>query len=233
MGIIGFLGKFAAKKIVEVAAMHTTEIVGSKMHEKITDKNKNDTTTFLETTQSGHSRLVIHQKPYTFKESFKIYDSFENVKYIVKGKLLSAKHNLTLYDASGEVILGKVKEKLIAFRSPISLESHPKDFIIELGNRQLGMMKSRFSFGKRKFEFTFVNWTLKGDFLGLKYRLLDGNETIMEVGERLLTQGDTYFIDIANPKNEILCVLILLAIDSSISSKKHDAQKAREHLFWG
>lgn len=37
-------------------------------------KNKKDKENFLEEIDDGHSRLIIAQKPYTFKESFKIFD---------------------------------------------------------------------------------------------------------------------------------------------------------------
>ena len=180
---------------------------------------------FFEEATDGHSRLIIAQKPYTFKESFKVFDERENVKYIIKGKLVSATHSLTVYDANGKVVLGRVREKLISLRSPFSLEAHPQDFVIEIGGKKLGKMKSRFALGKRKFKFTFNNWILEGNILGLKYKVLDGKEKVMEVGEKVWTIGDVYYVDINNPENELLCILILLAIDSSHTSKSHDNKR--------
>ena len=86
-------------------------------------------------------------------------------------------------------------------------------------------MKSRFSFGKRKFKFTFNNWTLEGNIFGLKYKVLDGKEKVMEVSEKVWTIGDVYYLDITNPDNELLCILILLAIDSSHTLKSSDNKR--------
>ncbi len=201
--------------------------------DKITESNIKKTKEFLADATDGHTRLIVDQKPYTFKESFQIFDDKENVKYVVKGKLVSATHDLTVYDSSGKIVLGRVKEKLVSFRLPFSLESHPKDFIVEIGGNKLGKMKSRFAFGKSKFEFTFNNWILEGNILGVKYRLMDGKRKIMEVSKKIWGVGDTYHVDITNPDKELLCILILLAIDSSHSSKAHDNKRAlRRKLKW-
>ena len=194
-------------------------------NKKVTESNEKKIDKFFQGVTDGHSRLIIAQKPYTFKESFKIFDERENVKYIVKGKLVSATHNLTVYDTNGKVVLGSVREKLISLRSPFSLEAHPQDFVIEIGGKKLGKMKSRFALGKRKFRFTFNNWNLEGNILGLKYKVLDGKEKVMEVGEKILTIGNVYYVDITNPDNELLCILILLAIDSSHTSKLNDNKR--------
>ncbi len=212
------------KKTMGKVAVIAGAIAYETKHEKKTECFLNE--------DDGHSKLIVAQKPYTLKESFKIYDSLENVKYIVKGKLVSAIHNLTVYDASGKIVLGRVREQLISLRSPLSLEQHPQDFIIEMDGKKLGKMKSRFAFGKRKFEFTFNNWVLEGNILGLKYKVFENKEIIMQVQEKAFSTGDFYYLDITNPDNELLCVLILLAIDSSHTSKSHDNSRTIKHKIW-
>lgn len=229
MGILGSLFKHTVGKAVEHTVGYAAAEAGIQACDKASKKIKDDSNkkidSFFEDAADGHSRLIIGQKPYTFKESFQIYDERENVKYVVKGKLVSATHDLTIYDATGKVVLGRVKEKLISWRSPLSMEAHPQDFVIEMGGKKLGKMKSRFSFGKRKFKFTFNEWSLEGNILGLKYKVLNGKEKVMEVSQKVWTIGDTYFVDIAEPENELLCILILLAIDSSHTSKSHDNKR--------
>ena len=229
MGIFGTILKNTVGKAVGRTVGSAAADVGIKAcdaaSKRITKNSEKKIDGFFEGADDGHTRLIIGQKPYAFKESFKIYDERENVKYLVKGKLVSATHNLTVYDAKGKNVLGRVREKLVSLRSPLSLEMSPKDFVIELGGKKLGKMKSRFAFGKRKFEFTFNNWILEGNILGLKYKVLDGKEIVMEVSEKVWTIGDTYYVDISNPDNELLCVLILLAIDSSHSTKSQDNKR--------
>ena len=234
MGILGTLVKKTVGKAVERTVGYAAAEIGIqacyKAKKRLEEGNPSKDAEFLSGVQEGHSRLIVGQKPYTFKESFSIFDEKEKVKYIVKGKLISATHNLTVYDATGENVLGRVKEKLISVRSPLSFESHPKDFIIEMGGKKLGKMKSRFAFGKSKFEFTFNKWVLEGNILGLKYKLLnEKKEKIMDVSSKVWVIGDTYYLDITDHENELLCVLILLAIDSSQSSKSNDNRRIRRH----
>ena len=229
MGIIGSIVKHTVGKAIEHTVGYAAADVGIKAcdaaRKKLKESAEKKVDTFFEEASDGHSRLIVGQKPYTFKESFQIFDERENVKYVVKGKLVSATHDLTVYDASGKIKLGRVKEKLVSWRSPFSMEAHPQDFIIEMGGKKLGKMKSRFAFGKRKFKFTFNDWSLEGNIFGLKYKVLDGKEKVMEVSEKVWTIGDTYYIDITNPENELLCILILLAIDSSHTSKSRDNKR--------
>ena len=226
MGLLGTL----VKKTVEKAVEKTVVYAAAEAKKRLEERELSENSEFLSVVQEGHSHLIVGQKPYTFKESFNIFDEEEKVKYIVKGKLVSATHDLTVYDATGKNVLGRVKEKLISVRSPLSFESHPKDFVIEMRGKKLGKMKSRFAFGKSKFEFTFNKWVLEGNILGLKYKLLDEKkEIIMDVSSKVWVIGDTYYLDIVNPENELLCVLILLAIDSSHSSKFSENSRTIRH----
>lgn len=225
MGILGTILKKAVGEVISETVGYAAADAGIKACDTAIKKSTEKIDGFFEGATDGHSRLIIGQKPYTFKESFKIYDERENVKYIVKGKLVSATHDLTVYDNTGKIELGRVREQLVSLRSPLSLEANPQDFVIEIGGKKLGKMKSRFAFGKRKFEFTFNDWLLEGNILGLKYSVIAGKEKVMEVSQKVLYIGDTYYVDITDPDNELLCILILLAIDSSHTSKSHDIKR--------
>lgn len=229
MGILGTIVKHtigkAVGKAVAYKASEVAIVACDEASKKITEASQKKIDSYFENTEDGHSRLIVGQKPYTFKESFSIFDERENVKYIVKGKLISAKHNLTIYDSTGKKVLGRVKEKLISLRSPLSLEAHPADFDLEILDKKIGRMKSRFAFGKQKFEFSFNDWVVEGNILGLKYKLRSESETIMEVSQKVWNIGDTYFVDIAKPEEELLCVLVLLAIDSANASKSSDNKR--------
>lgn len=228
MGLLGYIIKNTVGKAVAGKVAEAGEKVCDKACEKLEEKSNQQVEKFFNEA-NGHTRLIVAQQPYTYKEKFQIYDEFENVKYVVEGKLVSATHRLTLFDSTGKNVLGRVKEKLISIRAPFSFEDKPQDFVIELNGQKLGKMKSRFALAKRKFEFTFNDWTLEGNVLGLKYKVLSGSETIMEVKETAFTTGDVYYIDIAKPENELICILILLAIDSSHTSKSDDNKRARRH----
>ena len=83
------------------------------------------------------------------------------------------------------------------------------------------------------FEFDFNGWIIEGNIVGSKYKIRDGQKNVMEVYEKIWFGEDTYFVDIVNPDNEVLCLMIALAIDSSHSSKSHDNKRALKHKSGG
>ena len=232
MGIIGKLVTKAVEKVVTYKAVEVASDTCDKIEKKAKDNKNKKIDAFLNE-ETTHSRLVLTQKRYTFKESFQVFDEKKDVKYIVKGKLLSSTHQLTIFDKTGKIKLGEVNEKRIALRSPLSLDSHPKDFIIKLNGKKIGKIKSRYSFAKPKFEFDFNGWIIEGNIIGSKYKIRDGQKNVMEVYEKIWFGEDTYFVDIVNPDNEVLCLMIALAIDSSHSSKSHDNKRALKHKSGG
>ena len=176
-------------------------------------------------------RLLLVQEHGKFKESYIAYDEFGNQKYVIRGERLSKKHHLHVYDASGKAELGMAKEKLIAFRSPLSLDGDPKDFELIVGKKSLGKMKTKASFGKRKFVFDFNDWRVEGDFLRNTYQIKSGDSLIMTVTDKNGTMVyDPYVLDIMDRTNEFLCLLIAVVIGAAQTTKKEDKEFAKEQL---
>ena len=136
MGLLGFIGKLIVKDAVETGAGIAAGAALDAMESSNTKKRKNKIKKFTKEEVAGHTRLILSQNIYKLKEDFKIYDQNENLKYIVKGKLLSATHDLSVYDSTGKIKLGQVVQKLISLRSPLSIESHPQDFVIYIKGKK-------------------------------------------------------------------------------------------------
>lgn len=204
----------AAKKGIDKAS-DAAEKKAEKRIQKFLDSNPT------------HCHLFASQIRYRLKETYYIYDQNRAVRYVVKGELMSLKHHLHVYDATGRTELATVKEKVIAVRSPLSLDSNPKDFVIEVGGKKLGKVKTKASFARQKFDVTFNEWTVEGDIFGKNYKVLDkdGN-VVMTTSQKLAYVNDMYYVDITEPKNEFHCVLILLALDSASISKSEESKKA-------
>lgn len=230
MGIIKGIVEFVAGDALIQAAEVGKKVV-DKASEKVERKSQKRISTFL-TKNPTHAHLFLHQKWYTWKESYQVFDAQQQVKYIVKGELLSQKHHLHIYDASGRYQLGMIKEALIAFRAPLSGESHPKDFSIEVGGTKLGKVKSKRSFGKSKFEVTYNGWQIEGDFWGKGFKVMSGDSLVMEVSREYAYTGDMYFVDITDPSNELMCLLVLLALDAASMSKAEETKRtAKKRLL--
>ena len=204
----------AAKKGIDKAS-ESVEKKAEKRMQKFLDANPT------------HCHLFASQIRYRLKETYYIYDQNREVRYIVKGEIVSLKHHLHIYEATGCIELATIKEKLIAVRSPLSLDTNPKDFVIEVGGKKLGKVKTKASFVKQKFEVTFNEWTVEGDIFGKNFRVLDKDgKVVMTTSQKLAYVNNMYYVDITEPENEFHCVLILLALDSACTSKSEESKKA-------
>ena len=219
-GIVEFVATDAILEVTDKAIKGLDK--ASEVAQKKADKKLQK---FIES-NPGHCHLFASQIRYKLKETYYIYDHKQQVRYMVKGELLSMKHHLHIYDATGRNELATVKEKLIAVRSPLSMDSNPKDFVIEVGGKKIGKVKTKAAFAKQKFDVTFNDWTVEGDIFGKNYKVLDkdGN-VIMIASQKLSYVNDMYFVDISDPKDEFYCVLILLALDSASMTKSEENKR--------
>ncbi|HVI39843.1 MAG TPA: LURP-one-related family protein [Anaerovoracaceae bacterium] len=198
-----------------------------KAYQRIEEKSEESTKKLFEK-QPGTGILVINQHQFTWKDKLDVYDENREIKYTVKGELASIKHHLHIYDVKGKE-LGMVKEKLIALRSPISLESNPVDFIIEIGGKKIGIVKSRWAFRKQKYEVDFNGWRIEGNVFGWKYKIFNGNEEIANISQKLLYFGDTYVINFLDPKNEFVVMMLVIALDAANAPKKSEEMRRTSH----
>lgn len=118
MGIIGKIVTKAVEKVVTYKAVEVAVDTCDKIENKAKD-NKNKKVDVFLSTETTHARLVLTQKRYTFKETFHVFDENKEVKYIIKSKLFSSTHKLSVYDKTGKNKLGEVNQKRIVLRSPL------------------------------------------------------------------------------------------------------------------
>lgn len=224
MGIIKGIVEFVAGDAIYAAADVAKKGL-DKASEAAEKKLEKKLQKFLDV-NPDHCHLFVSQIRYKLKETYYIYDQDKAVRFIIKGELLSMKHHLHIFDASGRNELATVKEKMIAVRSPLSLDSNPKDFDIEVGGKKVGKVKTKAAFAKQKFDVTFNDWSVEGDVFGKNYKILDKNGNIvMTASYKLSYANDMYYVDITDPKNEFYCVLILLALDSASMSKSDENKR--------
>ncbi len=215
--ILVHLGKGIAKGVavdVGVSAFDKVSERSKKKSEKKIKKFLSDDPT--------HVHLVVINPRDTFRKQYSVYDKDLNVKYNIKGKLVSLSHHLTITDANGEK-LATIKEKLISLRSPLSKDSDPRDFIIEIGGEKIGKIKSVGDSLSRKFEICFNDWAIQGSVTGLRYEVRAGDEIILKVTEKpgleLFSGQKYYFLDITNPENELIGLAIATTLDVALTTK--------------
>ena len=150
-------------------------------------------------------RLLIKQRVFSWGEKFDVYDEEGNVKYFVKGEIFSFGHQLHVFDKYDNEI-GGVHQQLLTFL--------PKFDIVINGQTQ-GTIVKQFTFFKQAYDVDFNEWHVDGDFLDWEYDVYDGGRPIIHIHKEWLAWGDTYVIDIENPEDELMGLMVVLAIDAA------------------
>lgn len=211
------LGKGVVKGVAVdagVAAFDKVSERSKKKSEKKIKKFLNDDPT--------HIHLVVSNSRNTARKQYSVFDKDMNVKYQIIGKKVSLSNHLTVTDMSGEK-LATIKEKLVSLRAPLSKDSDPRDFIIEIGGEKIGKIKSQGAIASRRFEICFNDWAIEGNVTGLKYVVRYGKEIILKVDEKpgldLFSDQEYYFLDITKPENELIGLVIATTLDVATTTK--------------
>ena len=155
-------------------------------------------------------RLIFKQKFFSWFDSYDILYENGSLAYEVKGQL-SWGHKLNIYDPYGNYI-ASVKEKIFTFLAA---------FDFNIGHRNIGTMNARLSFFRPKYDLDFNGWKIEGDFWGFNYYIKAPNgKHVVNVSKKLFNFTDTYIIDVANPEDALIALMIVLAIDAHKCSQE-------------
>ena len=155
---------------------------------------------------------MIKQRVFAWTDTYDIYDEYGNPKYFVKTEFFNIGHHMHIYDMYDQEV-GVIHQEIFHLL-PV--------FEVEIGGRTIGRIQRRFSLFTPRYDIEYHGWQVQGDLFGWDYDVYDGSYCIAHIGKELFRWGDTYVIDIANPEDEILGLMLVLAIDAANCSKKTD-----------
>lgn len=153
-------------------------------------------------------KLLFKQRTFTWFDSYDIFDEAGDTVYTVQGRLAWG-HRLEISDAAGNY-LGQVRQEVLTFRPRFSL------FI---GENCVGQLRKEFALFKPVFTLDCNGWEIEGNFWEWDYRVTEGSRIVMTVSKELFHWTDTYQMDIADPRDALLCLMIVLAIDAEKCSR--------------
>ena len=151
------------------------------------------------------TKLLIKQRVFSWSDTYDVYDENENVKYFVKAEFLSLGHRLHVYDARQREV-GLIKQKLMTLLPAFEIVT---DGVVQ------GHIEKKFSVFKPKYEVDFKGWRVEGNFLGWEYHVYLGGNPVIHISKEVLRWGDTYVLDFANPSDELMGLLLVIAIDAA------------------
>lgn len=156
-------------------------------------------------------KLLFRQRFFSWLDSYDIYDEAGQTRYTVKGQL-SWGHCLKIFDASGQEI-GMVKERILTFL--------PK-FELYLQGRYVGSVCREFSFFRPRYHIDCNGWQVEGNFMEWDYEILDPTGThVAAISKELFHWTDTYVIDVANERDALCALMLVLAIDAEKCSRNN------------
>ena len=155
-------------------------------------------------------KLLIKQRVFAWGDTYDIYDEQGNVKYIVKAEIFAFGHQLHVYDAYNNEI-GQIRQRLLTLLP---------QFEIVIDGQVCGTISKQFTFFKPKYEIDFNGWRAEGDFLGWEYDVYEGCSSIIHISKELFHWGDTYSIQFSNPKDELMGMMLVVAIDAANCTDK-------------
>ena len=156
-------------------------------------------------------KLLFKQRLFSWFDSYDIFDEEGNTLYTVKGQLAWGK-TLKIFDAY-ERELGTVKQRVFSWLPT---------FELYLGDRLMGSIKKEFSFLRPRFHIDCNGWQVEGSFWEWDYQIYAPTGLqVATVSKQLWNWTDTYVIDVTDPADSLLALMLVLAIDAEKDSRNN------------
>ena len=155
-------------------------------------------------------QLLIKQRVFSWTDTYDVYDEKEEPKYFVKAEFFSLGHQIHVYHKSRRefgIVIQRLRTLLPAF-------------YIEIYGKEFGSVQKEFSFFKPRYELDYNGWRCEGDFLAWDYDVYEECCAVVHISKKPFHWGDTYVIDILDPKDEIMALMLAIAIDAANCTNK-------------
>lgn len=154
-------------------------------------------------------KMLFKQKMFSWFDSYDIFGEAGETIYKVKGKL-SWGHCFKIYDAADNEI-ATVKQKIFTWL--------PK-FEMYYGDKYFGCISREFTFFKPKYNIECNGWRVEGDFLEWDYSIVNHlGKQVATVSKKIWNWTDTYEIDVADPRDALCALMLVIAIDAEKCSR--------------
>ena len=154
-------------------------------------------------------RLFIRQRFFSWTDSFDITDEEGYAVYSVRADLLALSHVLRVFDDQDQEV-GLVREKLFHFLPT---------FEVELDGDLVAVIRKEFSFLHPRYRIDCEGWSVEGNLFGWDYQIYRDSELCGTISKEIIALTDTYVIDFDDPQDELMVVMLVLAIDAANCSE--------------
>lgn len=149
-------------------------------------------------------KLLFKQRFFSWLDSYDVFSEDGSKVFAVQGRL-SLGHCLEIENAFGEQV-GMVKEELLTLLPRFALYSD---------GRCIGEIRKRLTFLRDRFDIDCNGWRVDGNLWDWDYQIVDATgQPVATIQKQLLNFTDTYVIEVCNPPDALLSLMVVLAIDA-------------------
>lgn len=153
-------------------------------------------------------KLYIKQKVFSWGDKFTVKDVHGQDRYMVEGEVFTFGKRLHVYDMHGREV-AYIKQEVWSWM--------PR-FYVFCGDRQVAEIKKEFTFLLPKYVIEGLGWEINGSFMAHDYEITRNGTPIVTISKEWMTWGDSYELDISDPRDELVALAVVLAIDCVLAS---------------
>lgn len=154
-------------------------------------------------------KLYIKQKVFSWGAKFTVKDENGSDRYFVQGEVFSWGRKLHVTDLTGREV-AFIQQKVFSFL--------PK-YHVFVNGEQIAEIVKEFTFLRPKYRIEGLGWDINGDFWSHNYMISRNGNPIVTIQKEWMTWGDSYELDIADSRDEIVALAVVLTIDCVMASQ--------------
>lgn len=147
--------------------------------------------------------LYIKQKVFSWTDKFTVKDEAGQDKYSVEGEFFSWGKKLHVLDLDGSEV-AFIQQKVLSFL--------PRYHVYTNG-QQIAEIVKEFTFICPKYSIEGLGWEIEGDFWAHDYAITRNGVPVVTIRKEWFTWGDSYALNIADARDEIVALAVVLTID--------------------
>lgn len=151
-------------------------------------------------------KLYIKQKVLTFGERFTVKNEFNEDVFYVEGSFFRIPKEFNIYDANQQKV-GHIERQIFRLFGHYDINDQTETIIL----------RRNFTFLRQNYSLENTNWSLQGDFFGHNYQVVQDSRPIMSLTKHWFTWGDSYELDISDPKDAVLALSIAICVDYELA----------------
>ena len=154
-------------------------------------------------------RLYIKQKVFSWGDKFTVRDENGRDRYYVEGEIFTFGKKLHVYDLHGREV-AFIKQEVWSWM--------PRYYVF-CKEQLVAEIKKEFTFLFPQYTIDGLNWKIDGSFMAHDYQITQNGRPIVSISKEWMTWGDSYMLDIADAKDEIVALAVVLTIDCVMASQ--------------